>query len=196
MTTVSQLLVWEPKHRRRWILCLIGGVNRYVGQLSVNISVVCQSWTGGADTRPIYNRYVTDTRPTVHRYIADTLPLLSRLTVDDDRLMIGRYSDRYSTDTRSMINRYSTDTRPTFSRHVDLYRLICRPTLDRYSADTRVDISIDTPIRHQTLKREPSNNIYWPTREWHRSYDQSINQSINQSIKSSIQGATWLKMFF
>ena len=83
-------------------MCLIGGVNRYVGQLSVNLSVVCQSWTGGADTRPIYHRYVTDTRPTVHRYIADTLPLLSQLTDDDDRLMIGRYSDR-------LLDRYSID---------------------------------------------------------------------------------------
>ena len=146
VTTVSQLLVWEPKHRRLWILCLIGGVNRYVGQLSVNISVVCQSWTGGADTRPIYHRYVTDTRPTVHRYIADTLPIPSQLTADDDRLMIGRYSDRLL-DRYSMINQNSTDTRPTFSRHVDLYRPIRRPTLDRYSADTRVDISIDIPYK-------------------------------------------------
>ena len=147
---------------------------------------ICRSTLGRLSKLNRRCRYSTDMPPiryrystwTVHRYIADTLPLLSRLTVDDDRLMIGRYSDRYSTDTRSMINRYSTDTRPTFSRHVDLYRLICRPTLDRYSADTRVDISIDTPIRHQTLKREPSNNIYWPTREWHRSYDQSVNQKL------------------
>ena len=83
------------------ILCTLGGLGRYIGRLSTDISV---------DYRPIY-------RSTVGRLSVDYRSTIGRLSVDY-RSTIGRYSVDISVDSRPtdmstdivLVHRYSTDT--------------------------------------------------------------------------------------
>ena len=109
----------------RWIMYLMGGIDRYIGYSADTrsstgryigrVSVEYRSSIGRCIDRYSYrsiylavHRYFTDTWPILHRHVTDTSPILHRYFTDASPIL---YIGRYSTDTRpigkcSSIGRY------------------------------------------------------------------------------------------
>ena len=109
----------------RWIMYLMGGIDRYIGysadtrsstgryigRVSVEYRPMYRQILLSVDIlggSPILHRYLTNTSTTRYRYFTDTSPILHRYFTDASPIL---YIGRYSTDTRpigkcSSIGRY------------------------------------------------------------------------------------------
>ena len=166
----------------RWIMYLMGGIDRYIGY--------------SANTRSSTGRYIgrvsVKYRSSIGRVSVEYRPMYRPILLSVDILGGSPILDQYFTDTLPILHRYFTDISPMLHRYFT--SVDTRPTRDRQvnalvsvdiSTDRLVDTSVDS-IQYRSTVSSMGRYVGRQYRSIYRQIVSSIGRYIGRYIKQYI----------